>query len=70
MMSGAEAALNVLLGFLAALVVQDIALALAGMESTRSQDLMVVGLFTALSLVRSYVLRRVFNKIKRLHAAH
>lgn len=41
---------------------------LFGFNITPGQAFHVGLIFTAISLVRSYALRRVFNRIRRLHA--
>ena len=60
-----EAAANVGVGYLLALVTQAIVFPLFGIATTLGQDSLVAGVFTLVSLVRSYVLRRVFEGITR-----
>ena len=57
----AEAIANLVAGYVLALVVQRIAYPLFGITTSLATDSMIAGLFTATSLARSYVLRRVFE---------
>ena len=56
-----EAGTNVVVGYLLALATQRIAYPWFGIETTIATDSLVAGIFTAVSLVRSYVLRRAFE---------
>lgn len=67
MMSLAEAATNVLVGYLVAIVAQMVVFPWFGLTATLSEHLAIGGVFTVVSIARSYVLRRVFNRIG-LHA--
>ena len=64
MMSFVEALANVFVGFLVALMTQLIVFPLFGMETTLGQNLAIGGIFTTVSLARSYVLRRMFEAIR------
>ena len=64
LMSLVEALANVLVGFLLALMTQLIVFPLFGMETTLGQNLAIGGIFTTVSLARSYVLRRMFEAIR------
>lgn len=54
-MSAAEAVANVVVGYGVAVATQIAVFPLFGMQTT------IGGIFTVVSIVRSYVLRRVFN---------
>lgn len=58
-----EASTNVCVGWLLALATQALAFPLVGIEASLPQNLLVGAIFTAVSLVRSYLLRRLFNRI-------
>jgi len=57
-----ESVVNILIGYTVALITQIIVFPLVGVEASLSQNLMIGFYFTLISLVRSYVVRRVFNK--------
>ncbi len=59
----AEAGTNVLVGYLVALAAQQLIFPLFGIHTTLAQDSAIAGAFTAVSLARSYLLRRVFERI-------
>lgn len=61
-MSFVEAATNVVVGYGVAVATQMIVFPWFGMHATIDQNLMIGMIFTVLSLARSYVLRRVFNR--------
>ncbi len=63
-----EAWANILVGFGVNFLANLAILPLFGFHVTGSQAAHIGLFFTAISLVRSYVLRRVFNRIHRLHA--
>jgi hypothetical protein len=58
-----EAGANVLVGYLVALAAQQLVLPLFGIHTTLAQDSAIAAAFTAVSLARSYLLRRVFERI-------
>ena len=58
-----EAGANVLIGYLVALLAQQIVFPLFGILTTLAQDSAIAAAFTAVSLVRTYVLRRVFERV-------
>ncbi len=62
-----EAWANILIGFGINWCANMLIFPLFGWEITGLQAFNVGLIFTAISLVRSYVLRRVFNRIKALH---
>jgi hypothetical protein len=61
-----EAAANIAIGFGVALVSQLIIFPLYGVHVPLSTDLAITAWFTLISLVRSYALRRLFNKLRSL----
>ncbi len=58
-----EAATNVLVGYLVALLAQQLVFPLFGIHTTLAEDSAIAAAFTAVSLARSYLLRRVFERI-------
>ena len=58
-----EAITNVGLGWLVALATQLLAFPLVGIEASLQQNLLIGAIFTAVSLARSYLLRRLFNRL-------
>lgn len=67
--SWVEACANVAIGAGVSLVAQLVLFPLYGIHIPLSTDLWLLGWFTVVSLIRSYVLRRVFNKAT-MKAAH
>lgn len=61
-----EACTNTAVGFGISLLSIFIILPLLGVESTPSKNVVITLYFTVISIARSYVLRRFFNKRKRL----
>lgn len=62
-----EAWINVVIGFVINMVANFLILPLIGFQITLEQNLLIGVLYTAVSLTRSYVIRRWFNA--RLHRA-
>jgi len=60
-LSLAESVANVLVGYGVAVSAQIVVLPLFGLHASVSDDLAIGAIVTGVSLVRSYVLRRVFN---------
>jgi len=58
-----EALANVGLGWLVALATQLLAFPLVGIQASLQQNLVLGAIFTGVSLARSYLLRRLFNRI-------
>jgi hypothetical protein len=56
-----EAVANVLAGFLLAMLAQQVVFPLFGIVTTIGEDAGIAAVFTALSLLRSYVIRRLFE---------
>jgi hypothetical protein len=63
LMSVVEAGTNVLIGYLVSVAANIIVLPMFGYDVTIFDSFAIGLAFTAISLVRSYVLRRVFNRI-------
>jgi hypothetical protein len=61
-LSAVEALANVAVGWLVALATQLVVFPVVGLQATVAQNLTVGGIFTAVSLVRAYVLRRLFAR--------
>ena len=66
MMSLVEAVANVVAGYALAVGVQVLVFPLFGLEATLRQSLAIGAIFTLVSLVRGYLLRRVFEAIARM----
>ncbi|RBI85815.1 hypothetical protein DRV85_08835 [Rhodosalinus halophilus] len=62
LLSALEAVANVAAGFAVALIVQLGVFPRVGIAATLSQNAALAGIFTAVSLVRSYLLRRLFDR--------
>ena len=62
-MSGLESVANVGIGYGIALTTQVIVFGSLGLSVSLEQNLWIGGIFTAVSLVRSYVVRRLFNRL-------
>ena len=60
-MSLVESVANVLVGYIVAVTTQYLVFPLFGLHATLSQNLMIGLIFTGVSLVRSYLLRRAFE---------
>jgi hypothetical protein len=63
-MSMIEALANVTVGYGVAVLTQIAVFPLFGLSVTLVQNLMMGGLFTVVSIIRSYFLRRVFETIR------
>jgi len=59
-----EAVTNVLVGYGVAVATQWAVFPLFGLHATLQQNLLIGLIFTAVSLVRSYLLRRVFEGLR------
>ena len=57
-----ESVANIAVGYCVAVVAQAVIFPLFGINIPLSDNLLIGGLFTVVSLVRSYCLRRLFNK--------
>ena len=56
-----ESCVNVVIGFGVALLAQVVVFPLFGLQASLSQNLAIGGIFTGVSIVRSYLIRRGFN---------
>lgn len=63
-MSAVESVANVAIGYGIAVATQAAVFPLFGIHATTADHLAIGAIFTVVSLARSYVLRRVFNRIK------
>lgn len=64
--SAIEAAANVAIGYVVALAAQVAIFPLFGIHVGAGEHFAIGALFTVVSLVRSYVLRRVFNRLRAI----
>ena len=60
-----EACANVAIGYSVAMATQLVVFPLFGIHIPLSADVAIGAIFTGVSLVRSYLLRRLFNKWQR-----
>ena len=65
LMSMAEAIVNVLVGFWVAVLSQMLVFPLFDLQASFSQNIGMGLIFTVVSLLRSYLLRRFFNALQR-----
>jgi hypothetical protein len=63
-MSLVEAVSNTVIGYLLALIVQLIAFPLFGLDVSLADNIAIALLFTAVSIARSYTLRRLFERLR------
>lgn len=64
-MSLVESAANVVVGYGVAVLTQMMVLPWFGLYATLNQNLVMGSIFTVVSLVRSYALRRLFDRLSR-----
>lgn len=64
LMSFCEAIANVAVGYGVAVLTQTMIFPMFGLHATLAQNLQMGAVFTVVSIVRSYVLRRVFEAIR------
>jgi len=57
-----ESITNVIIGYMVALVSQILIFPIVGVDASIDQNLMIGVYFTIISLMRSYLVRRYFNK--------
>ena len=74
-MSLIEAATNVVAGYVLAIATQIVVFPLFGLEAALGEHLAIGAVFLMVSLARSYVLRRLFERIRAashygVHAEH
>lgn len=60
--SALESIANVLIGYGIAVATQAAVFPLFGLHASAGQHLSIAAIFTAVSLIRSYALRRLFNR--------
>ncbi len=65
LMSMVEAGVNVIVGFWISVIAQMLVLPLFDLHASFSQNITMGLIFTVVSLVRSYLLRRFFNALHR-----
>jgi len=63
-----EALTNVLIGYGLALATQQLVFPPLGIATTLVEDSLIAGVFTAVSLVRSFLLRRLFERLATVTA--
>ena len=59
-----EAILNVVIGYVVAVMAQTMIFPLFGVFVTLSENMVIAGLFTIISVIRSFSLRRLFNYLQ------
>lgn len=64
LMSLIESFTNMIVGYVLALVTQLVVLPFYGVHLSMTQNISIVSIFTVVSLVRSYCIRRIFNKLR------
>ena len=64
-MSFAEALTNVVAGYLIALATQQLLFPLLGVHLSTVENATIAGVFTIVSILRSYCLRRLFERVSR-----
>ena len=63
-MSLAEAIANVVAGYIIALITQLLLFPVLGLHLETPQNVFIAAVFTAVSLIRSFVLRRTFEALR------
>lgn len=63
-MSAVEAVANVAIGYVVAVAANAVVLPLFGLHPSALDSFAIGALYTAISLARSYALRRLFNRIR------
>jgi hypothetical protein len=61
-----ESVANVVIGFIVALAAQLVIFPVFNIKVTLSENMAIGAFFTAISIIRSYVVRRAFNRIHRV----
>jgi hypothetical protein len=64
LMSLVEALVNVAIGYGVAVLTQMVVFPLIGVQASLRQNLAIGGVFTGVSILRSYALRRVFERLR------
>jgi len=70
LMSLVEAMSNVAVGYIVAVATQMLLFPLLGLRVTVQDNLIIGGIFTGVSIVRSYALRRLFEAIRMRLQSH
>jgi hypothetical protein len=65
LMSLVEAVANVVVGLLVAVATQVAVLPIFGLQATRGQNFNLAAVFTIVSIARSYLLRRLFEAMRK-----
>ena len=65
-MSLVEAVTNIMVGYGLAVLTQIIVFPLFGFQASLGENFLLASLFTGISLIRSYILRRAFNALNGL----
>ena len=60
-----EVVLSTFIGLFVSLITQIIVFPIYGLEVKLNQNIQITLIFTVVSIVRGYVIRRLFNKIRR-----
>ena len=63
-MSFLETVTNIVVGYGLAVLTQIIVFPLFGLHATLSENVLISGIFTLISLVRSFILRRAFETVR------
>ena len=63
--SALESVANVAVGYGVAIATQAAVFPLFGLHASAGEHMAITGIFTAVSFVRSYALRRVFERLRR-----
>jgi hypothetical protein len=64
--SAIEAVANVLIGYVVAVAAQIVIFPLFGVRLAVTDNMLIGVLFTSVSVIRSYALRRLFNRLRKL----
>lgn len=62
LMSLVESLANIAVGYGVAVISQIVVFPIFGLQATLRENFLIGGVFTVISLVRSFVLRRLFNR--------
>lgn len=65
-----EATVNIVIGYITAIAAQIVIFPMFGLYASTRDHLLIGFCFTAVSIVRLYLVRRLFNKIKYLKVKH
>lgn len=60
-----ESVINVIIGFIISLSAQIVVFPIVGIDASFSDNLILSAVFTTISLVRGYLVRRYFNNRKK-----